>query len=53
MIPAQVARGANVNAQAFIPAARGREADVRTPLSMARKTGHATVVAFLIASGAR
>ncbi len=49
-----VERGANVNARIWVgrdfPQSSG---EWRTPLSMARKGGHDTVVDFLIATGAR
>ena len=50
-----VARGADVNARAWASDWKGNQekGEWRTPLSMARRSGHRDVVAFLIASGAR
>jgi ankyrin repeat protein len=49
-----VARGADVNARVWASAGTGRvTGEWRTPLSMARRGGHATVVEFLLAAGAR
>jgi beta-lactamase regulating signal transducer with metallopeptidase domain len=49
-----IARGADVNARAWAESARERPGgEWRTPLGMARRGGHADVVAVLIAAGAR
>jgi hypothetical protein len=49
-----VSRGANVNARAFAESAGERpNGEWRTPLSMARKGGHAKVEAYLRSVGAR
>lgn len=50
-----VSRGADVNARAWVSIWKGNQekGEWRTPLSMARRSGHRDVVAFLIASGAR
>jgi beta-lactamase regulating signal transducer with metallopeptidase domain len=49
-----IARGADVNARAWAEGARERPGgEWRTPLSMARRGGHADVVSALVAAGAR
>jgi hypothetical protein len=49
-----VARSANVNARIWVEAGYpGAKAEWRTPLSVARKSKHDAVIAFLVASGAR
>jgi beta-lactamase regulating signal transducer with metallopeptidase domain len=49
-----IARGANVNARAWTESSLERpNGEWRTPLSMARKGKHETVIAFLVAAGAR
>ena len=49
-----VSRGADVNARIFVDAAFDRpNGEWRSPLSMARKGGHAAVVAYLQSAGAR
>lgn len=48
-----VGRGADVNARVWVERTRERPSgEWRTPLSMARKGGHAAVVAFLLSAGA-
>jgi beta-lactamase regulating signal transducer with metallopeptidase domain len=51
-----VARGANVNARVWAEQSWGRDGgnkgEWRTPLSMARRGGHAAVVSFLVSAGA-
>jgi bla regulator protein blaR1 len=48
-----VARGADVHARVQVQSSRERTQEWRTPLSMARRGGHAEVVAFLMSAGAR
>ena len=49
-----VARGANVSASVWVDSSSlERQGEWRSPLSMARKGKHASVVAFLLAAGAR
>src|SRR6266540_251785 len=49
-----MARGADVNARVQVQSSRERtQEEWRTPLSMARRGGHAQVVAFLLSAGAR
>jgi ankyrin repeat protein len=48
-----VNRGANVNVRIWVENLRGREGEWRSPLIMARRGSHQTVVDFLIASGGR
>jgi ankyrin repeat protein len=49
-----VTRGADVNARAWVePAFERPNGEWRTPLSMAQKGGHDSVVAFLLSVGAR
>ena len=47
-------RGADVNARVLVNETyRGAFIEWRTPLVMARRNGHADIVAFLISAGAR
>jgi ankyrin repeat protein len=49
-----VQRGADVNARVLVNETyRGAFIEWRTPLVMARRNGHADIVAFLISAGAR
>lgn len=49
-----VSRGADVNARVWIePDSQRPEGEWRTPLNMARKSGHYKVVDFLLSAGAR
>jgi len=46
-------RGANVNARVWAERPKGGGGEWRTPLNMARRRGHAEVISFLQAAGAR
>jgi beta-lactamase regulating signal transducer with metallopeptidase domain len=49
-----ISRGADVNARVWAASARdGSKGEWRTPLSMARKSGHGEVVDYLLSMGAR
>ena len=49
-----IARGANVNVRAFAQPSFDRpDGEWRTPLGMARRSGHADVVMALVAAGGR
>jgi ankyrin repeat protein len=48
-----VSRGANTNTRIWVDDTPWQKGEWRTPLSMARKGGHKTVVNFLFASGAK
>jgi len=48
-----VNRGANVNVRIWVEHSQGQDGEWRSPLIMARRGGHQSVVDFLIASGAR
>ncbi|MGH9969877.1 MAG: M56 family metallopeptidase [Pyrinomonadaceae bacterium] len=48
-----VGHGADVNAQIWVDRPNDSRGEWRSPLSMARKSGHAKIVAFLLSAGAR
>lgn len=48
-----VSRGADVNARVWVDGADDSKGEWRSPLSMARKGGHRSVVEFLLSAGAR